>query len=84
MFNFMLKEDKRPNKHGWYKGGYFCKCRCCGEDFIGNKGSYNCADCAYTFDGQLEYERLWREVGWQYSLNYIYRKSGLFNEFRGK
>ena len=78
MFDFMMKEDQRAPKHGWSKGGYFCHCRCCDKEFIGRKGAYNCADCAYAFDEQLEYEMLWRAIGWQSSLKYIYKKSGLF------
>tara|TARA_R110000772_G_scaffold259964_1_gene377753 strand:- start:28 stop:267 length:240 start_codon:yes stop_codon:yes gene_type:complete len=77
MFNFMISEDQRPNKHGWCKGGYFSKCKCCGGEFMGAKGSYNCANCAYDFDEQLEYERLWREVGWQGSIAWIFK--GIMN-----
>ena len=74
MFNFMISEDQRTSKHGWCKGGYFSKCKCCGGQFIGAKGSYHCADCAYTFDDQLEYESLWRAVGWQYSVEWAFKK----------
>ena len=66
--------DQRPAKHGWLKGDYFSTCRNCNNDFIGAKGSYNCADCAYDFDDQLEYESLWQMVGYAYSANYVYKK----------
>ncbi len=74
MIGFLFSEDKRDSLHGWAKGGYTAHCRCCGCDFVGAKGSYNCADCAYTFNDQLEYERLWRNVGWQYTVEYFYKK----------
>jgi len=76
--DFPFNEDKRKHLHGWCKGGYTCLCRCCAKGFIGAKGAYNCADCAYNFDEQLEYERLWREVGWQYTLQWIYKNSSLY------
>tara|TARA_R110000782_G_C14699248_1_gene401917 strand:+ start:45 stop:302 length:258 start_codon:yes stop_codon:yes gene_type:complete len=70
MINF-FDTDKRPHKHGWFKGDYFCRCRCCNGEYIGSKGSYHCADCAYGFDEQLTYEKLWMEVGWIYTVNYV-------------
>ena len=43
------KEDKRPKKNGWAPGLYTCKCSC-GDSFLGDKRSSQCADCAYDKD----------------------------------
>ena len=67
-------QDEREPKLGWFKGDYFCTCRNCNSEFIGAKGAYNCADCAYTYSEQLEYENLWRKVGWHYTANYVCKK----------
>ncbi len=74
------KQDDRPPKNGWHNGFYIARCNNCDCKFIGAKGSYNCADCAYDFDEELKYEKMWRESVWQITLNYIYRKSSLFKE----
>jgi len=66
-----LNPDKRPSKNGWYTGMYSCKCKNCSKPFTGAKGAWTCSDCAYDFDEQLQYELLWREVGWYYTANYI-------------
>ena len=79
MISLLTVVDERPQKHGWYSGMYYCKCNCCGGEYIGAKGSYNCANCAYTFDKQLTYEELWREVGWFYTAKYVMRS---FNKRR--
>jgi hypothetical protein len=42
-----FKEDNRPKRNGWAKGEYTNKCRDCGERYIGDKRSWQCADCAY-------------------------------------
>ena len=47
------KEDDRPKKNGWAPGGYTGKCSRCGELFIGDKRSRECADCAYESDKQF-------------------------------
>ena len=80
LFDALLNIDKRPSKHGWFAGDYFARCKYCNIDFVGSKGAYNCANCAYDFDEQLKYERLWREVGWQWSLKWIYRNSSLYKK----
>jgi len=67
-------KDDRPPKHGWSAGHYSGKCRNCGQPYIGEKNSYHCADCAYDFDEQLEYERLWRKVGFCYTADYLCTK----------
>jgi hypothetical protein len=43
-----MKEDKRPQRHGWAPGGYWRKCRTCNDDYMGDKRSWICADCAYN------------------------------------
>lgn len=45
------KEDDRPPRGLWSPGGYSCKCRICGDEFIGDKRAIWCADCAYKEDG---------------------------------
>lgn len=41
------KEDSRPHRGGWAPGSYICKCSDCCELFMGEKRSWQCADCAY-------------------------------------
>lgn len=41
------KEDKRPQRGGWAPGSYINRCQKCGEEFIGDKRAWTCADCAY-------------------------------------
>lgn len=42
------KVDERPKRGSWAPGGYTGKCRLCGEHYMGDKRSQECADCAYT------------------------------------
>lgn len=70
----ILTPDTRPPKNGWWAGHYIGKCRNCSCSFVGSKGAYICADCAYDFDEQLQYEKLWREFGWAYTAEHITRK----------
>lgn len=42
-----LEGDKRPQRHGWAPGNYFCRCHDCKEQFIGDKRAILCAPCAY-------------------------------------
>lgn len=42
------KEDKRPRNGMWAPGSYWCKCVHCEEEYIGDKRSVCCADCAYS------------------------------------
>ncbi len=42
------KEDKRPQNGMWAPGSYWCKCVHCEEQYIGDKRSVCCADCAYA------------------------------------
>lgn len=72
--------DDRPHKHGWWAGMYFCRCRNCSNTFTGAKCSWHCSDCAYNFDDQLQYEQLWRDLGFAYSAEYITRKLLLNNK----
>lgn len=44
--------DERPELHGWAPGDYLCRCRDCGQEYIGDKRSYSCANCAYGFEEQ--------------------------------
>jgi len=47
-FNFdNLKLDTRPALRGWAPGAYCCRCRVCEQEYMGDKRSYECADCAY-------------------------------------
>ena len=41
------KESFRPKLAWWAPGSYLCKCDTCQEDYIGDKRSLTCADCAY-------------------------------------
>tara|TARA_R110000851_G_C12976678_1_gene555890 strand:- start:711 stop:953 length:243 start_codon:yes stop_codon:yes gene_type:complete len=66
----IFKQDTRPPKNGWWSGHYMGNCRNCSKQFIGAKGAYICADCAYGYDEQLQYEQLWREFGWTYTAEY--------------
>ncbi len=70
----LINTDKRPAKNGWFTGWYCCKCRNCGKGFSGAKGAWTCSDCAYDFDEQLQYEQLWRDLGWAYNAEYLTRK----------
>ena len=45
-----MKIDKRPKKDMWAPGEYFCRCFDCYEEFMGDKRSMQCADCAYEED----------------------------------
>jgi len=40
--------DDRPRKDGWCPGEYIVKCRTCKSFFVGDKRSWECADCAYN------------------------------------
>jgi len=42
--------DNRPKKYGWCPGNYTCNCFQCKKDFIGDKRSVECADCAYGYN----------------------------------
>ena len=70
----IFKEDTRPPKNGWWAGHYVGSCRNCSEQFNGAKGAYICADCAYDYDEQLQYEQLWREFGWPYTAEYYTKR----------
>lgn len=48
--------DNRPKKNGFAPGYYSCTCQCCGERFMGDKRSIECADCAY--DKNLQVARM--------------------------
>ena len=43
------KIDKRPfiQGKGWGPGNYTCNCCKCGANYLGEKRSIECADCAY-------------------------------------
>ncbi len=69
-----LNPDKRPPKSGWWTGWYTCNCRNCSKPFTGAKGAWTCSSCAYGFDEQLQYEKLWREFGWHYTAQHITKK----------
>ncbi len=43
----IMNGDKRPKKYGWAPGNYYCLCYRCKREFIGDKRSCMCADCAY-------------------------------------
>ena len=42
-----IKPDKRPPKKGWATGHYINICCKCKEEFLWDKRSSTCADCAY-------------------------------------
>ena len=44
-----IKESTMPPVGGWATGAYLNTCRKCKESYIGDKRSWNCADCAYAF-----------------------------------
>lgn len=44
------KESERPKKGGWAPGSYMGNCITCEQDYIGDKRSHTCADCAYKND----------------------------------
>lgn len=69
-----LNPDQRPPKNGWWTGMYSGRCRNCGNAFTGAKCAWTCSDCAYDFDELLQYEQLWRELGWAYTAEYVTRK----------
>ena len=39
--------DERPPLNGWAFGKYCCHCRKCGQEYMGDKRSRECANCAY-------------------------------------
>lgn len=41
------KKDPRPAKGLWCEGSYTCACIKCGDRYMGDKRSGECADCAY-------------------------------------
>ena len=41
-------QDERQRKDGWCAGDYLCTCRSCGCRYVGDKRSWECADCAYN------------------------------------
>ena len=67
-----FKEDTRPPKDGWATGLYTCNCRTCKEDYLGEKRSSMCADCAY--DPKLNLERKLKQL--------IYTVDGMCCEYR--
>ncbi len=71
MFLDVFTPDNRPAMLGWETGHYCCTCRNCGKGYTGRKCSYHCSDCAYNYTSELEYEALWRNVGWQYTLGFL-------------
>ena len=46
------KEDMRERRGMWAPGSYWCKCVHCEEEYIGDKRSVCCADCAYKQKGE--------------------------------
>ena len=48
--NFFIEKPKDPEKkhrqYGYADGNYFCSCNSCGCEYIAEKRSYNCFDCA--------------------------------------
>ena len=38
--------DKKLLQYGYADGNYFCKCRDCGCEYIGDKRAPRCFDCA--------------------------------------
>jgi len=40
--------DKRPMLGAWAPGGYIGECQECSKEYIGDKRSLECADCAYS------------------------------------
>jgi hypothetical protein len=74
LVDFSLSGNTRAPKHGWFPGFYCCSCRNCSENFIGAKGAWHCSNCAYDFDEQLSYEKLWRDFGWAYTAEYITKR----------
>lgn len=42
------KNDSRPQRGLWAPGNYLNKCGTCGVQYIGDKRSMDCADCAYA------------------------------------
>lgn len=42
-----MKVDDRAPKGGWAIGAYIQTCLRCGDDFLGDKRAFHCADCAY-------------------------------------
>lgn len=57
------KHDDRPyiEGKGWGPGGYICVCKLCGDNYIGEKRSWSCADCAYK-DVEGEQYKDWNEM----------------------
>jgi hypothetical protein len=51
------KLDQRPKRGGWAPGMYTCKCVYCSSEFIGDKRSVECADCAYDARSDRELVR---------------------------
>lgn len=41
-------KDHRPKHAGWAPGDYWCNCPVCGREYLGDKRSVSCADCAYA------------------------------------
>lgn len=54
MFNFEYKIDTRAPLNGWCKGNYSCNCPSCNDNYMGDKRSSMCADCAYDKEKVLE------------------------------
>lgn len=59
--------DPRPRIHGWCPGEYITSCILCKSLFIGDKRSYNCADCAYM--KETNHKRDSKIKVWNFSLN---------------
>jgi len=51
-----IKEDSRPPRYYWASGDYWCKCKKCGADYMGDKRSRWCADCAYDYEKPIDYQ----------------------------
>lgn len=48
-----VTQDTRPKRGLWSPGEYFGKCDNCQQEYIGDKRSRWCADCAYCDHGNL-------------------------------
>jgi len=51
-----MNQDKRPKKNDWAPGLYSCKCHHCEQDYMGDKRSSSCGNCAYSDEGDARYK----------------------------
>jgi hypothetical protein len=61
--DFIKSLDSRDMIHGWCSGEYITTCIDCKSQFVGDKRSYNCADCAYEKDDNYKTSqkiKVWR------------------------